>query len=565
MATLQRHQRRLSRFSVVVSALLATATASTSIHAEDLVEYRAGVTLGFGYNALTGEFTGPCFTGTTKPTFYESPRGTFLWEEAESLEDVRRKLNISVSAAYKGLGSSAQGRVSYLRNYNTSASNITIVARNRIETGFDALEDIRLTDYVRGKVEVDGKQDLLALREQCGTHYVQAIIAGGELYATLSQTVRSEAESSEFSVAVSGSGSGYSGSANTSTALEQSRFDKTVKIQGSYAGGNGPNPTTPTDLKLQFQQLREQVRKVAADEASTKQRKASPIDVALVKITRSGLDAQKLDALEVALGKEEALHTYAANVRAISASPSSYNLDPVNLHQTTQIIDQKVSAAIGSMRSQMRRCSEADEATVATACDFSRYPIAPGVHDSGLPSLYQEACLSPWQPPNYTTQFEGIPHTRHDASMGGGDTILIDTRYEGSQASGLTQTTRLFVYESTHYTQFDKTLTRSFFNAASAPAPACYLADPVNLTQVPGRVNVGNHHNVYHAITFDTDLVVDATCRTNQGGGDIGYVGCNRIAFKPIRLELEHIEKLIGPPAVQLRIPEWLTVAAAIQ
>src|SRR5690606_8907688 len=69
----------ISWYKILGLWVAAVASASGS----DLVEYRGGITLGYGYNALTGEFTGPCFQGDVVSTFYDSPRGTFLWEEVE--------------------------------------------------------------------------------------------------------------------------------------------------------------------------------------------------------------------------------------------------------------------------------------------------------------------------------------------------------------------------------------------------------------------------------------------------------------------------------------------------
>ncbi|WP_284448010.1 hypothetical protein [Pseudoxanthomonas mexicana] len=529
-----------------------------NVVADDLVEYRGGVTLGYGYNAFTGDFTGPCFVGTTKSTFYDSPRGTFLWEETESLEDLRKKLNVSVSAAYKSLGSSAGGRASYLNSYNTSSSNTTIVARNRIETGFDYLDDISLVDSIRRKVEVNGSVDTLALREQCGTHYVQAIIVGGELYALLTQSVRSEREKTEFSTAASGSGGGFSGSISANTALEESRFNSTVKIQGGYSGGNGVNPTAPSELKLQFQDLRESMSKLAALEASTKQRKAAPIDVVLVRISPAGIDAEKLAALEAALRKEEALVSYVTRVRAIAANPSIFNVERSGLHEATSQIENRIADTIAAMRQQMRSCSAAGEAAIRSECNFSRFPIAPRSHDAGLPDLFQESCDSVWQPPHFTTQFEAIPHTKDDASMGGNDMVEISTTYEGNPEHGLVQRTTLRIYEASHRTEFKHSIERVFFNLAAAPAPACFLTGQVKLADAPVRLAFGVHAHPYQERLIDTELLDRATCRTNQPGGDVGYAGCSKIAFKPIRVPIDHVERKLGPHPVRLSVPEWL-------
>jgi len=229
------------RSSILPFALLSyTALAA----AEEVVEYRNGVILGQGYNSLTGEFMAPCFTGEVKPTFYNITKGKFLWEEVESLEDINKGLNISVSAAYKGLNAGGEGKISYLNNYKASSNNITVLARIKIETGSDALVAASLRDDISREISKRGKINQLALREKCGTHYVQSLTVGGELYATLEQSVRSEGERSDFQAVVSVSGGVVNASTEISTSIEQSRFNRSVKIKGGYTGGKSITPSS---------------------------------------------------------------------------------------------------------------------------------------------------------------------------------------------------------------------------------------------------------------------------------------------------------------------------------
>lgn len=470
---------------------------------EEVVEYRNGVMLGQGYNSLTGEFMMPCFTGETQSTFYNITKGKFLWQEVESLEDINKGLNISVSAAYKGLSSGGEGKVSYLNNYKASSNNITVLARIKIETGSDALVSTKLRSEISAEITKRGKVNQLALREKCGTHYVQSLTVGGELYATLEQSVRSEGEKSDFHAVVSASGGVVEASTEISTSIEQSRFNRSVNIKGGYTGGKSITPSSVSELKDEFKTMRGIMNELATEEANTKTRKAAPIEVVLLPIISVGIDATKLASLDIALTKERAIKTYLTSIHAIASNPTLYNVDRKTLQTRSRTIDEGVSQLLIKLRQQMNACTQANETTIKKACNFAHYPVA-SLQNDDIPKLFQATCDQSWQPPEFTSQFSAIEHIRDDYSMGGDDTIQIETRYDGDSTTGLSQSTRLYVYEASHRTAFQRDVKREFFNPNSAPTPACYLAGPVHISEAPGSINVGRSANNYMNLDFNT-------------------------------------------------------------
>jgi len=303
--------------------------------------------------------------------------------------------------------------------------------------------------------------------------------------------------------------------------------------------------------------MRGMMNELAAEEANTKTRKAAPIEAVLVPIVPVGIDATKLTNLDIALTKERALKTYLTKIHAIASNPTLYNVDRTSLQTRSREIDEGVSKVLISLRQQMNACTQSNEKTINKACNFARYPVVP-LRSDDMPKLFQATCDQAWQPPEFNSQFGAIEHIRDDYSMGGDDTIQIETRYDGDSTSGLTQSTRLYIYEASHRTAFQREVKREFFNPNSAPTPACYLASPVHISEAPGSINVGRAANNYMNLDFNTTLVASASCRTNQPGEDRGYVGCNKITFKPITIPIEHIEKLIGSQPSELKIPDWL-------
>lgn len=539
---------------LVIATFAACAPLSYAAEA-NIVDYQPGISLGYGYDALSGKFTGPCYTGSSKPTFFAEPIGNLVWGESITRDSLRRSLNMSVSASYDGEIASASGKVSYENLFTAAKSVVTISARNNLVIGFETLTD-------KKEILPDGAsvltRDVLSMRQRCGTHYVQSINYGGELFAILKQDVKSQSERDQFALDAKASGITFSGDTSIRSKLEESIFESTVEIHASYAGGNEVNLMSPAELRAQFSQFRQHIARQAAQSFDQQKLISQPVSVVLVEIMPSGDDADKLAALSDAMKKLSALEDYQDAVLDIARRPSLYNVSIEDLNDNASKIDTRINALVGNLRQQMRQCSTAASVDIPVRCNFSAFPMIPAVPDSDLPALYRDACGRMWTPPPTASEFQVLRRLGGDDSMGGSDAVRIGVTYSANANGPLRQSVSLRIWEARGDTSFGSVLDRVFFDATVSPPPGCYIKDAVQLSDPGGSVGIGSTANNYRDLTFNTAFVSGAICRSNQSGGDSGYVGCRKITFKPIALPLAHIEKLDGTRAIPLVMPPWL-------
>jgi hypothetical protein len=71
--------------------------------------------------------------------------------------------------------------------------------------------------------------------------------------------------------------------------------------------------------------------------------------------------------------------------------------------------------------------------------------------------------------------------------------------------------------------------------------------------------------NDYITLPYETSkYLLNATCRSNQEGEDDGFAGCKSFAFRPIQIDLRHVELKNGS-APQLSVPAWLSKPSALK
>lgn len=550
--------------TALVCAFLLVNSHAANANDTRTIEYQSGVELGHGYNAFTGEFTAPCFEGTAEYKPHGAAKTTFAWDEAKDHQSVRKAFRLDASASYKAFGDGVSGKTSYLSAFQSAHSTATGLAIIRSETGATVLQNAKLRPEILQQASTAGRLDPLAIRESCGTHYVRAINAGGELYGSITHTVSSEKEREEFRTAFSASGFGAKGSADTLSVEELERYRDSLTVVGGTTGTTGTVPVTLDELRSRFNQLHPEMSRLARLELDQNKRHSAPIDFVVVPIALSSADRDKLASLEVAVRKLELLRQLQSEVQAIATNPDSYNVVHDGLQETAGNISSQVATLMQKVRAQMRTCSLSPDAEVARACDFSRVARMPESPTMGLPRLFSETCRTSWTPPKLGSSFSGLQRTKGDDSMAGNDVVEIYATYDGSPELGLTQRTTLRIYE----TKGDKsrygpaTDERHFFRKLDPVPPGCFLKASVERKSKAGRHSLRSP-NDYRWLTVNSGYVSRAECRSDRNGKDDGYVGCRDVEFLPVDLPLEHIERLIGPPPQTLVVPGWLVSASS--
>lgn len=526
----------MKRLLFAHSIMMVCAGLAATAQAEVRTEYLPGMLLGGGYDAITGELKQQCMKGTESKITLASSRVDFTWDEAISTENLRRMLQVDVAASFNAVAGSGSGKVAFLNSFNSRSSIVSIFAQKRIVSG-----EQRLVSPTYSSIRPAD-----TFRRDCGTHYLATIVTGGELYALLSQRISSEEERRSFRAHANAK---YRTAAEVNTSVssdtERSTSDSRVQVTGGIAGGSSQDFGTPSELASRFAALRGEVDA------------GEPYPIEAVYLPYPDLPSEflnKLDALQEAFERVARLKDFKESAAAVASNPAAYFVVRESLDAGATAIDQKTSKLILAIKRQMRRCSSSATGT-ELECDFSSYPIPALGTGSGLPPLYRSTCSPPWTPPSYFGEFTVLTHRQGDASMGGDDAVDISTGFTGSKGQPLQQVTTVLAYEtSTGNTRFSDEHRRAFFDKGQQ-AP-CLLSANVSLN-ASGKAPLGRSEHDYRDLPFNTSLVKSAVCRTNQGGQDIGYVGCQTVVFAPIDLPLVHAEDEDGSP-IPLKEPSWL-------
>ena len=122
----------LPYFSFIISSTFTFGLAQ----AQEKLDWVQGMELGRGYDLLSGEFREPCRAeDKVLKELYLSGISEWEFEETIDRNTLRRVLDISLSAAYKAMTTSASGKASYLTSSNIDSSKASYSALQRIIVG----------------------------------------------------------------------------------------------------------------------------------------------------------------------------------------------------------------------------------------------------------------------------------------------------------------------------------------------------------------------------------------------------------------------------------------------
>lgn len=417
------------------------------------------------------------------------------------------------------------------------------------------------TGYIDNTVKRLATNDPITFRQKCGTHFIKAIVLGGEYSAVLSHAAKSQEEQKEFSAALSASVNAYQGDVSAKNTFESSGFFSTTKIVGFKAGGSSLTPLEPSTLRSDFQSMRNDV-----DNG-----KLVPVFVVLQHYPDS---LPKLDLKMAGLDKAYFILAIYKDVLSsfdsLQEHPELYFVEPSSVQSIVPIARPKLESLRTQLISKMNECSKSEGDNVKVKCDFdsTRRPSFPGP-SYGLPMLYKEICASSVQPPPYTgNHFENMPHTSSDHSMGGYDVIQIGTCYNFVKGGNINQVLQVRGVETVpNQSRFQNVpLARTVWKGDEHPGcvvtssmslGVCKPDGTPDLDAGPARATPQYAHN-YTPLSFNEKFIADAVCRTNKPGTDDNFVGCNHITFLPIPISLEHEELMDGQSKPNMSLPSWL-------
>ncbi len=527
-------------------------------HAAESVDYRSGMRLGQGYDLVNGESkNNDCIRPLSKETQkYKGVDTNLQYEENIASETLRRFLEINASAAYKGVTSGADAKMEFVTSSASNSSTSSVAFKHYVRA-----TEISSDSWDYQTVAKERSSSPGTFKANCGTHYIRAIVEGGEFYGTVSQVIKSEEDRSRFSMVASASMSSAKADLSSVTELEKSSFASTVKIRARKAGG-------ADTLEIDMPTLRKMVLDFRTEVAAGK---TIPVKVELAEYPASDVTVKSMALQEAANLLLRYIDTE-KQLDAIETDPSSFYL---NENVSTDVVAQirtHLRNNKNKLVSAMNECREANSRTEKKMCDLSKVSIAYPPLTNQIAKLYKSTCGSVYQPkPLENGVFAALPRTAGDDSMGGQDVAFVGIKYDGAVAGVIKRTINLSIVETRNDTQFTRS-SEDIVWPETGPGlsnGACTLKSALSLPPKTvgapfpidgnGHTSINNFMDLYFS---PSDYLVSATCRSNQQGGDDGYVGCTVFRFHPITVDFQHAE-LSAAPAPLLKVPDWLARPAS--
>ena len=205
---------------------------SESASAREIGDVTSAMLPGKGYDSATGKVGGECVKWKTKQS-HGGWETLYYLRHVESSEALASEMNMSVSASVKPIfGAGGSMKVQYFSGRKFNSFTSYLLVKSVIKAPPEQI------------VEVDLKADYLklwnsnpeAFRRACGDEFLIGTISGGEFYAIIEFSTKTEDDKSSLDAEIEASVGIYSGSAKLSTSLSKLTSNRTVTAQAFAAG-----------------------------------------------------------------------------------------------------------------------------------------------------------------------------------------------------------------------------------------------------------------------------------------------------------------------------------------
>jgi hypothetical protein len=170
---------------------------------------------GVGYNHATGALMGNCVT-FDRPSFQIKSRNlSYTLEYVQNVETLRRALNISGNASYKGAWGSVDAKTEFFRSISLDTYSLYMLLRGDLKSDFIAAQNPRITAEIRQKLTP------AQFFQQCGDEYISGVRYGGAVYGLLIINTSSLQEKEELAAKL--------------TAATNVGVDATGSLQSSFS------------------------------------------------------------------------------------------------------------------------------------------------------------------------------------------------------------------------------------------------------------------------------------------------------------------------------------------
>lgn len=153
---------------------------------------------------------------------------TFEMSEINSITELRKVLEVSASASFKGWGGSYKGSMHLLNSYNHSGYSKYFYIHVVIQNPLEIVSSFKFKDSALNLLKRYGMDKNFV--NQCGNTFVYGRRTGAEFLAIVEINIENENDINKWEAAIKASGWGFKTSAEVSSALEKFNAFANTKV-----------------------------------------------------------------------------------------------------------------------------------------------------------------------------------------------------------------------------------------------------------------------------------------------------------------------------------------------
>lgn len=229
------HRTSLTNWLRFLSTALFALVASASSFGQGIRWPTDAMSLGGGYDTLTGEVRGRCVTTPSK-VVVAGEKVQYYLASVDNESSLMSAMSVSVSAKYAGV--EASGKFAESKSFNRFSAyllvNIVVEAKSESLVAGDKQPEL-LPDAAKLLV-----QNFPRFRERCGDKFMATRSVGGSYFALVEVRTSSEADRQLVYASLSGGTLAFKGAAEMNSALQSAVSNRSTTVTSLRTGSKGP-------------------------------------------------------------------------------------------------------------------------------------------------------------------------------------------------------------------------------------------------------------------------------------------------------------------------------------
>lgn len=233
----------------------------------DAVEINRDIEIGQGIDFLKGVTRGIAIKPGNDIGSISGSEGqevTFEYDYIESIKDLYKRLDVSVTGQYKAMFAQGDAKTKYAKSQSVNAYSLFVFVRVTVRNPLKRLKGrVYLSEEAYNLLKKQNGKE--RFRKRFGDRFVSGLVTGGEFCCVLTVEMKDESTAESLKSSISAKTGSFSISGEIEKAVQELSQKSTVKMQCFMQGGVGLKiPDTPKEI-VNF--AREFANKVKGDDS----------------------------------------------------------------------------------------------------------------------------------------------------------------------------------------------------------------------------------------------------------------------------------------------------------